>query len=109
LDFLVRAVPSLIPVDERNAEALRGSWPHHRRRHVDRRRSDADQFLQANAASFAIVYDDHGATPLAYSVQGMPSSYLIDAHGTVVAIEQGFRDDRRNALEDRIRSLLANR
>jgi cytochrome c biogenesis protein CcmG, thiol:disulfide interchange protein DsbE len=76
---------------------------------VDRRRADADQFLQANIARFAVVYDGEGVTPLAYSVAGMPSSYLIDARGTVVNIEQGFRDDRKAALEDQIRSLLSNR
>jgi len=76
---------------------------------VDRRRADAEQFLRTNAARFAVVYDDRGTTPLAYSVKGMPSSYLIDAHGTVVDVEQGFRDDRKSALEDSIRSLLSSR
>jgi hypothetical protein len=39
----------------------------------------------------------------------MPSSYLIDAQGTVVEIENGFRDDRKAALEARIRALVAAR
>jgi cytochrome c biogenesis protein CcmG, thiol:disulfide interchange protein DsbE len=76
---------------------------------VDRRRADADQFLQANAARFAVVFDDRGATPLAYSVRGMPSSYLVDARGTIVDVEQGFRDDRKGVVEDQIRSLLSSR
>jgi cytochrome c biogenesis protein CcmG/thiol:disulfide interchange protein DsbE len=76
---------------------------------VDRRRADADQFLQSNTARFAVVYDDRGSTPLAYSVKGMPSSYLIDTRGIVVDVEQGFRDDRKDAIEDQIRSLLSNR
>jgi cytochrome c biogenesis protein CcmG/thiol:disulfide interchange protein DsbE len=76
---------------------------------VDRRRADAEQFLQANTARFAVVYDDRGATPQAYSVKGMPSSYLIDARGTVVSVEQGFRDDRKGALEEQIRALLSSR
>jgi cytochrome c biogenesis protein CcmG, thiol:disulfide interchange protein DsbE len=76
---------------------------------VDRRHADAEQFLQINAARFAVVYDDRGATPQAYSVKGMPSSYLIDARGTVVDIELGFRDDRKSAIEDQIRSLLSTR
>ena len=73
---------------------------------VDRRRADADRFLEANIARFTVVYDGEGVTPLAYSVMGMPSSYLIDSRGTVVNVEQGFRDDRKAALEDQIRSLL---
>jgi len=76
---------------------------------VDRRRADAEQFLKTNAARFAVVYDDVGTTPQSYSVKGMPSSYLIDVRGTIVDVEQGFRDDRRDALEDQIRSLLPSR
>jgi thiol-disulfide isomerase/thioredoxin len=76
---------------------------------VDRRRADAEQFLQINTARFAVVYDDRGATPQAYAVKGMPSSYLIDARGTVVDVELGFRDDRKSAIEDQIRSLLSSR
>jgi cytochrome c biogenesis protein CcmG/thiol:disulfide interchange protein DsbE len=76
---------------------------------VDRRRADAEQFLKTNVARFAVVYDDRGATPQAYSVKGMPSSYLIDARGTVVDVEQGFHDDRKGAIEDQIRSLLSSR
>lgn len=76
---------------------------------VDRRRADAEQFLKTNVARFAVVYDDRGATPQAYSVKGMPSSYLIDARGTVVGVEQGFHDDRKGAIEDQIRSLLSSR
>jgi cytochrome c biogenesis protein CcmG, thiol:disulfide interchange protein DsbE len=76
---------------------------------VDRRRADAEQFLQSNVATFAVVFDEGGATPLAYSVKGMPTSYLVDAQGTVVDVEQGFRDDRKSALEDQIRLLLSRR
>ena len=76
---------------------------------VDRRRADAERFLQINTARFAVVYDEQGATPQAYSVKGMPSSYLIDARGTVVDVELGFRDDRKDAIEDQIRSLLSTR
>jgi len=76
---------------------------------VDRRRADAEQFLQINTARFAVVYDDQGAMPQAYSVKGMPSSYLINARGTVVDVEIGFRDDRKGVIEDQIRSLLSSR
>jgi hypothetical protein len=39
----------------------------------------------------------------------MPSAYLIDRNGIIVAIEEGFHDDRAPALEARIRALLAAR
>jgi cytochrome c biogenesis protein CcmG, thiol:disulfide interchange protein DsbE len=75
---------------------------------VDKQHADAERFLQVNAARFPVVFDIAGNMPLAYSVQGMPSSYLIDARGTVVLVEQGFRDDRKAEIEKQIQSLLAN-
>ena len=74
---------------------------------VDKRREDAERFLRDTPASFTVVYDAHGATPAAYDVKGMPSSYLIDRRGNVVAVEEGFHDERRDDVEARIRALLA--
>jgi cytochrome c biogenesis protein CcmG/thiol:disulfide interchange protein DsbE len=73
---------------------------------VDKKRADADRFLQANAARFAVVFDPDGKAPLAYDVAGMPGSYLIDRTGKVAAVEAGFLDERTAAREDAIRSLL---
>ncbi len=39
----------------------------------------------------------------------MPSSYLVDASGKVVAVENGFRDEQKAELEARIRALVAPR
>jgi thiol-disulfide isomerase/thioredoxin len=74
---------------------------------VDRRRPDAERFLQQTPAGFTIVFDEAGKTPSAYAVKGMPSSYLIDAEGRVAVVEIGFRDARKAPLEERIRALLA--
>jgi thiol-disulfide isomerase/thioredoxin len=74
---------------------------------VDKRRADADRFLGDVPAKFEVVFDAAGATPGAYGVKAMPSSYLVDRRGNVVAAEEGFHDERRDALEAQIRSLLA--
>ena len=76
---------------------------------VDKRRSDADRFLRDVPAAFPSVFDTNGATPAAFDVKGMPSSYLIDRNGVVIAVEEGFHDDRAAALENRIRALLQSR
>ena len=76
---------------------------------VDKRRPDAQRFLQQTPAVFSIVYDETGKTPEAWTVKGMPSSYLVDATGKVVAVESGFRDEQKAPLEDRIRALLPSR
>jgi thiol-disulfide isomerase/thioredoxin len=74
---------------------------------VDKRREDAERFLRDTPASFTIAFDAQGTTPAAYDVKGMPSSYLIDRNGHVVAVEEGFHDERRDEIEARIRALLA--
>lgn len=73
---------------------------------VDKRRPDAERFLQQTPAAFTIVYDEAGKTPEAYAVKGMPSSYLIDVAGRIVAVESGFRDEQKPAFEARIQALL---
>ena len=74
---------------------------------VDKRREDAERFLRDTPASFTVVYDAKGATPAAYDVKGMPSAYLVDRKGNVVAVEEGFHDERRDDVEAQIRALLA--
>ena len=76
---------------------------------VDKRRADAERFLKDIPAAFAVVYDEAGSTPAAYAVKGMPSSYVIDARGNVAAVEVGFLDGRKEALEERLRALLPKR
>jgi thiol-disulfide isomerase/thioredoxin len=76
---------------------------------VDKKRADAERFLAETPAEFTVLYDAQGATPAAYAVKGMPSSYLIDTNGKVVAVEAGFRDERSAALEERIRALTETR
>jgi thiol-disulfide isomerase/thioredoxin len=73
---------------------------------VDRKRADADRFLEQAPARFSVVYDSAGVTPAAYGVRAMPSSYLIDASGRVVDVELGFREERKAELEQRIRALV---
>jgi thiol-disulfide isomerase/thioredoxin len=73
---------------------------------VDKKRADADRFLQLVPAAFPVVFDASGATPAAWKVSGMPASYLVDPAGRVVLTESGFRDERRDEIEARIRALL---
>ena len=74
---------------------------------VDKKRPDADKFLLATPAEFTVVYDPTGATPTAWTVKAMPSSFLVDAKGNVAFVESGFRDENVGELEGRIKSLLA--
>ena len=73
---------------------------------VDAKREDAERFLRQFPASFAVAFDGGGATPRAYGVKAMPSSFIIDARGRIAGIEYGFLDERRAALEETLRSLI---
>ncbi len=73
---------------------------------VDRQREAAERFLAAVPAPFTVAFDPQGATPDAYAATAMPSSYLVDARGHVALVEVGFREERKAALEERIRALL---
>jgi cytochrome c biogenesis protein CcmG/thiol:disulfide interchange protein DsbE len=73
---------------------------------VDKKRPDAEKFLQTTPAEFTVVYDPSGTTPSAWSVKAMPSSFVIDAKGNVALIESGFRDDTGADVESRIKALV---
>ena len=76
---------------------------------VDKKREDAQRFLALAPARFAIVYDPAGTAPVAFDVKAMPSSYLVDQAGRIVLVESGFRDERKEEVEARIRAALAAR
>lgn len=73
---------------------------------VDKKRADADGFLSGTPAKFTVAYDEQGTTPTAYKIKGMPSSYLVDREGKIVATHAGFRDDERGKLEAKLRAAL---
>jgi thiol-disulfide isomerase/thioredoxin len=73
---------------------------------VDRKRADADRFLATTPGAFTIVFDPSGATPTAWNVKGMPTSYLVDRRGRVVHVDAGFRDDMKPALEAKLKAAL---
>ena len=58
---------------------------------LDKDRALADAFLMEVPAEFALRFDPAGALAKQYGVQAMPSSFLIDADGNVLATHAGFR------------------
>jgi len=73
---------------------------------LDAKRTDADQFLAQLPARFALAFDAKGESARRFAVKGMPTSVLIDPSGKVIAVHQGFRDDERKELEDRLVAAL---
>ena len=58
---------------------------------LDKDRALADGFLAEVPAEFALRFDPAGALAKEFGVQAMPSSYLLDADGNVLASHFGFR------------------
>ena len=58
---------------------------------LDKDRALADAFLMEVPAEFALRFDPAGALAKQYGVQAMPSSFLIDAEGNMLATHAGFR------------------
>lgn len=74
---------------------------------VDRSQADAAQFLRDVPATFPVIYDPEGKLAARYEVPGMPSSYIFDAQGKLVARHIGFRNSDIEEREQELRRLLS--
>jgi thiol-disulfide isomerase/thioredoxin len=56
---------------------------------LDRRRPPADKVIQRLGLDLPMVFDPEGQIALEYEPAGLPTTYLVDATGTVRAVHQG--------------------
>ena len=75
---------------------------------LDKDRALADAFLAEVPAKFGLRFDPKGALAKEFEVQSMPSSFLIDANGKVLAAHFGFRTADTAEYEQAIKKALAN-
>ena len=68
----------------------------------------ADKFLKETPANFTLRFDPTGALARKFDVQTMPSSYLLDASGNVIATHFGFKVGDADAYEAQIKKALAD-
>jgi thiol-disulfide isomerase/thioredoxin len=57
---------------------------------LDERRKDADGFLSAHPHTMPVLFDPSGASPAAFGVKGMPTSFLIDRAGIIRFAHMGY-------------------
>ena len=74
---------------------------------VDRERADADKFLRAVPAHFELAFDPTGTLATRYDIPGMPSSFVLDRAGRIVAKHIGFRAGDRERREAEIAQWVA--
>lgn len=73
---------------------------------LDQASADAEAFLAKTPAEFTTVFDPQGDVPTLYGVETMPSSFLLDRSGKVVATHKGFSESDKEGLEKQIEALL---
>jgi thiol-disulfide isomerase/thioredoxin len=75
---------------------------------LDNERGAADKFLKDVPAHFTLRFDPAGKLALKFDVQAMPSSFLLDASGNVLASHAGFRLSDAAQYESEIEKALAD-
>jgi thiol-disulfide isomerase/thioredoxin len=76
---------------------------------LDDQSSNANAFLHKVPADFTIAYDPQGAVAQRYGLTVMPTSYLINRKGQISYIHRGFKSEGRDAMESRIKALVAKK
>ena len=73
---------------------------------LDERRGDADTFLGAHPHRLMVLFDPEGASPVAFGVKGMPSSFLVDKAGSVRFTHMGYSGNVDQSYRREIAQLL---
>jgi thiol-disulfide isomerase/thioredoxin len=76
---------------------------------LDERRRDADIFLAEHPHQLTVLFDPKGASPVAFRVKGMPSSFVIDKAGDIRFTHMGYSGDVHEAYRREIAELLTER
>ena len=67
----------------------------------------ADACLAAHPHHLNVLFDPKGASPAAFGVKGMPTSFLIDRAGTIRFTHMGYSGNVDAAYRKEIAQLLA--
>ena len=69
---------------------------------------EAARFLEQVPAEFTLMEDEDGSIARAYGVAGMPTAFVHDRDGALVASHEGFNEtlaeERGSALRERVRA-----
>ena len=73
---------------------------------VDEFEDDALRFLREIDVSYPVVRDGSGKSPGEWGIRGMPTGFLIDRHGRVRLVHQGYRKSDGDKLRSEVTRLL---
>jgi thiol-disulfide isomerase/thioredoxin len=63
-------------------------------------------FRSATGVKFPLVWDEGQVAAGVYKPGTMPTSYVLNRHGIVQFVHQGFRSGEESAIEEHVQSLL---
>jgi thiol-disulfide isomerase/thioredoxin len=73
---------------------------------LDEDREDAVRFLEKHPVSYTILLDPGGTSASQWQIRAMPSSFLLDANGTIVKAWAGFEPSHIEEIQNEINVLL---
>jgi peroxiredoxin len=73
---------------------------------LDSETAAMQDFLRKVPAQFDVYHDSKGKIAEAFKLEGMPTSYLIDANGKVVKKHIGFFTKKKAQYQQEIEALL---
>lgn len=76
---------------------------------LDEQIDDAHAFLAHHPSKFTITNRGGEQCAKSFNVEAMPTSYLIDRHGVIRYIHQGFREGETDELKLQITKLLTEK
>jgi thiol-disulfide isomerase/thioredoxin len=74
---------------------------------LDTKMSHAKAFLEKHPANFDIIYDNQGLLSKKFALKGMPSSYLFNRQGKIIANHLGFNQQKKQNYQQEIIDTLA--
>jgi len=74
---------------------------------LDKSHEDATNFLEQNNALFEVFFDPLGEGARSYDVRTMPTSFLLDRSGKIVARHRGFLTSKESIYEHSLVKALA--
>lgn len=73
---------------------------------VDTDPENGIDFLLDEPVEYLVVSDPAGKTPALYQVPGMPTSYVVDASGTIRLVHEGFKRSDIDKIQAEVDKLL---
>jgi cytochrome c biogenesis protein CcmG/thiol:disulfide interchange protein DsbE len=73
----------------------------------DDERELIEPFLKRTSVKFTVGWDETKAVARSYSVDSMPTTFVLDKRGTVRFVHRGYREDEVASIDAEVRGLLA--